>query len=226
MAHVHAARAVLPAMSGSVEKATCCSTASAAGLLTQIGSAPYSVTKHAAVALAEWLAVTYHDRGIGFRACARKAFAPICSPKRKAERQRFLLEDALEPEQVAEAVIAGLAKERFLILPHPKVGEYMRRKADDYDRWLRGCAACRRRSCHKQAALTPRPITIPGLHHQTLLLSGQLYFVKLRLDSAHRKHSRCCIGCAVPARAARKSDRGSGVSKLRKIRRRSLWTCA
>jgi NAD(P)-dependent dehydrogenase (short-subunit alcohol dehydrogenase family) len=137
MAHVYAARAVLPAMLARGD-GYLLQTASAAGLLTQIGSAPYAVTKHAAVALAEWLAVTYGDRGIRVSCLCPQGVRTSMLTEAQGGAGRFLLEGALEPEQVAEAVVEGLAAERFLILPHPEVGEYFRRKADDYDRWLRG----------------------------------------------------------------------------------------
>ena len=137
MAHVYAARAVIPAMlargSGYLLQ-----TASAAGLLTQVGSAPYAVTKHAAVALAEWLAVTYGDRGIKVSClCPQGVRTPMLDAAPGAIRE-LLGDQALTPEAVADAVIAGLADERFLILPHAEVGEYVRRKATDHDRWLRG----------------------------------------------------------------------------------------
>jgi len=137
MAHVYAARAVLPAM---LERGDgyLLQTASAAGLLTQIGSAPYAVTKHAAVAFAEWLAVTYGDRGIRVSCLCPQGVRTNMLIEAQAGAGRFLLEGALEPEQVAEAVVAGLDREHFLILPHTEVGEYFQRKADDYDRWLRG----------------------------------------------------------------------------------------
>jgi short-subunit dehydrogenase len=113
-------------------------TASAAGLLTQTGSAPYAVTKHAAVAFAEWIAVTYGDQGIKVSClCPQGVRTPMLEGASTAVRE--LLDDtALAPETVADAVIAGLADERFLILPHPEVAQYFRRKADDYDRWIRG----------------------------------------------------------------------------------------
>ncbi len=137
MAHVYGAR-VLPAMLARGE-GNLLQTASAAGLLTQIGSAPYAVTKHAAVAFAEWLAVTYGEiEAYGSRAFARQGVRTNMLAEDQSGVGRFLLEGALEPEQVADAVVAGLETERFLILPHPEVGEYLRRKADDYDRWLRG----------------------------------------------------------------------------------------
>jgi NAD(P)-dependent dehydrogenase (short-subunit alcohol dehydrogenase family) len=137
MAHVYAARAVLPGMLERGE-GYLLQTASAAGLLSQIGSAPYSVTKHAAVAFAEWLAITYRDRGIRVSCLCPQGVRTNMLAGVDSGTARFLLEGALEPEQVADAVVASLADERFLILPHPEVGDYFRRKADDYDRWLRG----------------------------------------------------------------------------------------
>ena len=137
MAHLYAARAVLPAMLQRGE-GYLLQTASAAGLLTQIGSAPYAVTKHAAVAFAEWLAVTYGDRGIKVSClCPQGVRTPML--EQASATIRGLLDDsAIEPDAVADAVIEGLAAERFLILPHAEVAEYVRRKAGDYDRWLRG----------------------------------------------------------------------------------------
>jgi NAD(P)-dependent dehydrogenase (short-subunit alcohol dehydrogenase family) len=137
MAHVYAARAVLPGMLARGE-GYLLQTASAAGLMTQIGSAPYAVTKHAAVSLAEWLSVTYGDRGIRVSCLCPQGVRTNMLAEAVEGPGRFLLDGALEPEQVAEVVVAGLAEERFLILPHPEVGEYLRRKADNYDRWLRG----------------------------------------------------------------------------------------
>jgi len=137
MAHVYAARAVLPGMLARGE-GYLLQTASAAGLMTQIGSAPYAVTKHAAVALAEWLSITYGDRGIRVSCLCPQGVRTNMLEDAQAGPGRFLLEGALEPEQVADAVIEGLAEERFLILPHPEVAEFMRRKATEYERWLRG----------------------------------------------------------------------------------------
>lgn len=143
MAHVYAVRAVLPDMldrgSGYLLH-----TASAAGLLTDMSSAPYSVTKHAVIALAEWLAIAYGDRGIkvsclcpqGVRTRMLEGDKPIVEMLRKT---------SVSTEEVAECVVAGLQKEQFLILPHPEVAEYFRRKADDYDRWLRGMRRLRER---------------------------------------------------------------------------------
>jgi NAD(P)-dependent dehydrogenase (short-subunit alcohol dehydrogenase family) len=137
MAHIYAARAVLPAMLAAGH-GYLLQTASAAGLLTQIGSAPYAVTKHAAVAFAEWLAITYGDQGIKVSClCPQGVRTPMLDGAPPTVRE-LLEESALDPDAVADAVIAGLADERFLILPHPEVAEYFRRKADDYDRWIRG----------------------------------------------------------------------------------------
>jgi NAD(P)-dependent dehydrogenase (short-subunit alcohol dehydrogenase family) len=137
MAHVFAARAVLPAMlargSGYLLQ-----TVSAAGLLTHPQSATYAVTKHASLALAEWLAMTYGDRGIGVSALCPQGVRTDMLQRASAGGRAFLLDSSLEPAQVAEEVVKGLADERFLILPHPEVAEYFRRKATDYDRWLRG----------------------------------------------------------------------------------------
>ena len=137
MAHIYAARAVLPAM---LERGRgyLLQTASAAGLLTQIGSAPYAVTKHAAVAFAEWLAVTYGDRGIAVSCLCPQGVRTPMLEQASAKIRGLLVDSALEPDTVADAVIEGLAAERFLILPHAEVAEYVRRKAADHDRWLRG----------------------------------------------------------------------------------------
>jgi NAD(P)-dependent dehydrogenase (short-subunit alcohol dehydrogenase family) len=137
MAHVYAARAVLPAMLARGE-GYLLQTVSAAGLLTQIGSATYAVSKHAALGFAEWLSVTYGDRGIKVSAICPQGVRTDMLSRGASAAPAILRESALEPEQVADAVIQGLADERFLILPHPEVAEYFRRKADDYDRWLRG----------------------------------------------------------------------------------------
>ena len=140
MAHVYAARAVLPGMLARGE-GYLLNTASAAGLMTNLGAAPYAVTKHAAVALAEWLAITHGDAGIKVSClCPQGVKTPMLLGGAEVgdEAAHMLLPGAIEPEDVAEAVVQGLADERFLILPHPEVAEYMRRKADDYDRWLSG----------------------------------------------------------------------------------------
>ncbi len=137
MAHVYAARAVLPGMvargSGYLLH-----TASAAGLLTLLSSAPYSVTKHAAVAFAEWLAIKYEPKGIKVSCLCPLGVRTNMLAGAGGGIGDVMREGAIEPEAVAEAVVAGLRDERFLILPHPEVAEYFRRKAGDYDRWLRG----------------------------------------------------------------------------------------
>jgi NAD(P)-dependent dehydrogenase (short-subunit alcohol dehydrogenase family) len=137
MAHVYAARAVLPGMLAR-GAGYLLQTASAAGLLTQIGSAPYSVTKHAAVALAEWLAITYGDAGIKVSCLCPQGVSTAMLRQASGGIADLLRETALTPEAVADYVVAGLAEERFLILPHPEVAEYFRRRASDHDRWLRG----------------------------------------------------------------------------------------
>ena len=133
-AHLYAARAVLPSMLERGE-GYLLQVVSAAGLLTQIGSAPYSVTKHAALSLAEWLAVTHGDEGIKVSCVCPQG---VRTQLLDQSDSRFLKEGALDPAHVADAVIKGLAEEKFLILPHPEVAEYVRRKAADHDRWIRG----------------------------------------------------------------------------------------
>jgi NAD(P)-dependent dehydrogenase (short-subunit alcohol dehydrogenase family) len=137
MSHIYAARAVLPDMLMRGE-GYLLHTASAAGLLAQIGGAPYSVTKHAAVAFAEWLSITHGDSGIKVSCLCPQGVRTNMLLGPEGDRVTFLLAGAIEAEDVAESVISGLAAERFLILPHPEVAEYFRRKADDYDRWLAG----------------------------------------------------------------------------------------
>jgi NAD(P)-dependent dehydrogenase (short-subunit alcohol dehydrogenase family) len=140
-AHVYAARAVLPSM---LERGSgyLLNTCSAAGLLTQPGDAPYAVTKHAAVAFAEWLALTYGDQGIKVSAlCPQGVNTPLLTGGMEeglAGKAVAAAGKILEPEEVADAVIAGLEAEKLLILPHPEVAEFVRRKAGDPDRWLSG----------------------------------------------------------------------------------------
>jgi NAD(P)-dependent dehydrogenase (short-subunit alcohol dehydrogenase family) len=140
VAHIHAARAVLPGMlargSGYLLQ-----TASAAGLLTAIGDAPYAVTKHAAVALAEWLSITYGDRGIKVSAlCPQGVRTPMLTAGLEeghlGARVTAASGPVLAPEDVAAAVVEGLAAERFLILPHPEVVRYAANKVRDPDGWL------------------------------------------------------------------------------------------
>jgi NAD(P)-dependent dehydrogenase (short-subunit alcohol dehydrogenase family) len=138
MAHVYAARALLPAMLARGE-GYLCSTASAAGLLIDVGGHAYSVTKHAAVGFAEWLSVAYGDRGIRVSClCPQGVNTPMLAAAASAFGAAHLTVGAIEPAEVAEAVVRGIADETFLILPHPEVREFMQRKAGDPDRWLRG----------------------------------------------------------------------------------------
>ncbi|MGO9833858.1 MAG: SDR family oxidoreductase [Polyangiaceae bacterium] len=135
MAHVYAARAVVPAMLARGE-GYFLSTVSAAGLLSQVGSAPYAVTKHAALAFSEWLSITYGDRGLRVSCLCPQGVrtAMLGDP----DTPSFLHDGALEPEAVAEVAVKGVREERFLLLPHPEVATYFGRKASDYERWLRG----------------------------------------------------------------------------------------
>jgi NAD(P)-dependent dehydrogenase (short-subunit alcohol dehydrogenase family) len=144
-AHIVAARLLVP---GWLERGAGCFvvTASAAGVLTQIGVAPYAVSKHAAVAFAEWLSVTYGDRGVrvsclcpmGVRTAMTQVPDDAPEDLRLAAGVVAAAGEMLEPEQVADVVVEGLRAERFLILPHPEVLTFFQRKADDYDRWLAG----------------------------------------------------------------------------------------
>jgi NAD(P)-dependent dehydrogenase (short-subunit alcohol dehydrogenase family) len=133
MSHVHAARALLPRwLDASAGRLVV--TASAAGLLTLLGQAPYAVSKHAAVAFAEWLRVTYGHRGVTVQAlCPQGVLTPMLGTD-----DPLLSPGAVTPERVADCVLAALAGDSFLILPHPEVAEYYRRRADDPDRWLAG----------------------------------------------------------------------------------------
>jgi NAD(P)-dependent dehydrogenase (short-subunit alcohol dehydrogenase family) len=135
-AHIYAARVLIPRMT---ERGGgyLLQTASAAGLLTQIGSAPYSVTKHAALAFAEWLAITHGEAGIKVSVLAPQAVNTAMTAGVQNGGVAGV-DGMLEPAVVADAVMRGLASESFLILPHPTVLEYFRRKASDYDRWIRG----------------------------------------------------------------------------------------
>ena len=139
LSHVYAARALVPVMldqGGGYILVT----ASAAGLLTMLGNAPYAVTKHAAVAFAEWLAITYGDQGLRVSCLCPQLVRTemLAAALPAAEEQGIAHLRVLEPEEVAEAVVDGLREERFLILPHPEVTDYFQHKAGDYDRWLAG----------------------------------------------------------------------------------------
>lgn len=143
LAHLYAARAVVPRM---IEQGGgyLLNTASAAGLLTQIGSMAYAVTKHAAVSLAEWIAVTYGRKGIKVSVLCPQAVETNIGPN-SPDADKLVGgpgvasgDGVLSSEDVAEVVMQALAEERFHVLPHPEVAEYARRKASDVDRWLEG----------------------------------------------------------------------------------------
>jgi NAD(P)-dependent dehydrogenase (short-subunit alcohol dehydrogenase family) len=147
LSHVYAVRAVLPSMLDRGE-GYLLHTASAAGLLTQLGDLPYSVTKHAVVGLAEWLSITYGDAGIRVSClCPQGVNTAMLGRVDTGSAGGGVLaaEGLLEPEEVADAVVEALRDEQFLVLPHPEVLEYFRRKANDYDRWLRGMRRLRAR---------------------------------------------------------------------------------
>src|SRR4029077_10317765 len=137
MSHVYMARHVLP---GTVARRDgyIVGTVSAAGLLNHLFAAPYGATKAAALSLFEWLAIAHGDAGIRVSCLCPQGVKTEMLAAEKRLGLDFLTDTALEPEAVAEIVLEGIRDERFLILPHPEVADYFRRKADDYDRWLRG----------------------------------------------------------------------------------------
>lgn len=134
MSHVYAARHALPKM---IERGEgyFLITASAAGLLSQIGSASYSVSKHAALSLAEWLLITHGEQGVGV-----SALCPQAVESKMTEQGGGVagLDGMLTADVVAEEVVQAIAEERFLVLPHPEVEQYFQKKANDYPRWIRG----------------------------------------------------------------------------------------
>lgn len=142
LGHVYAARAVVPDMlargSGYLLQ-----TASAAGLVSQLATVTYAVTKRAVISFAEWLSIAFHDRGIRV-----SCLCPLGVSTEMVDGDdnfsRFLQMTAVSPEQVAEDVVAGLESEQFLILPHPEVGQQLQRKGEDYERWLRDMRRLRR----------------------------------------------------------------------------------
>ncbi|OEJ96910.1 SDR family oxidoreductase [Streptomyces thermolilacinus] len=137
MAHVRAARALLP---GWLDRGSgrFVSTVSAAGLLTMIGAAPYSVSKHGAYAFAEWLSLTYRHRGIKVHAICPQGVRTDMLSAAGTAGELVLAPTAIEPDDVAEALFAGMAEDRFLILPHPEVADYYQVRAADPERWLGG----------------------------------------------------------------------------------------
>ncbi|MER8085565.1 SDR family oxidoreductase [Streptomyces sp. NPDC058316] len=135
MAHVRAARALLPHW---LERGSgrFVSTASAAGLLTMIGAAPYSVTKHGAVAFAEWLSLTYRHRGVKVHAICPQGVRTDMLTAAGSAGEIVLVPGAIEPEAVADALFDAMAEDRFLVLPHPEVAGYYRARTKDTDHWL------------------------------------------------------------------------------------------
>jgi NAD(P)-dependent dehydrogenase (short-subunit alcohol dehydrogenase family) len=140
--HLAAARAVIPGMIGR-GGGYLLNTASAAGLLTQMDSGPYAVSKHAAVAFAEWVLINYADQGIGVSVLCPQAvrtniLGPDAMKKGSSNTRQAAADGILEPADVADDCLAAIREERFLVLPHPEVATYFQRKANDYDRWLQG----------------------------------------------------------------------------------------
>jgi len=142
MAHVYAARAVLPGM---IERRAgwLLNTVSAAGLLSQIGAAVYGTTKHAAIGFAESLAIAHKDHGIGVSVlCPQGVATPMVTGRSFSGAD---VDGVITPEEVAAAALEGLRVGKFLILPHPEVAGYMKLKAENYERWIGGMAKLRRR---------------------------------------------------------------------------------
>jgi NAD(P)-dependent dehydrogenase (short-subunit alcohol dehydrogenase family) len=137
MAHVRAAHALLPEW---LERGSgrFVSTVSAAGLLTMIGAAPYAVTKHGALAFAEYLSLTYRHRGVKVHAICPQGVRTDMLAATGSAGDLVLKPTAVEPEDVAEALFRGIEEDRFLILPHPEVAEYYQARAATPDRWLAG----------------------------------------------------------------------------------------
>lgn len=135
LSHLYLSRAVFPSM---IERGAgyFLITASAAGLLTHPTAAPYVVSKHAAVAFAEWLSIAYHKRGIKVSCLCPQGVKTALIASADGMPENFLMAEAITAEACAEAVVKGLESEKFLILPHPEVADYIRNKAENYDRWL------------------------------------------------------------------------------------------
>jgi NAD(P)-dependent dehydrogenase (short-subunit alcohol dehydrogenase family) len=135
LSHLYLARAVFPAML-SRGAGYFLLTVSAAGLLTHFDAAPYAVSKHAALAFAEYLAISYAEAGIRISCLCPQGVKTAMIAAPAGEPENFLMAEAITPEACADAVIKGLETEKFLILPHPEVAEYIVNKAENYDRWL------------------------------------------------------------------------------------------
>src|SRR6201996_4450443 len=144
LAHVRAARLLLPGWLAR-GTGTFVVTASAGGLLTMLGAAPYSVTKHAAVGFAEWLAATYAHRGLTVHCICPQGVRTQMLAGSGRPGEIVLANAAIEPEQVADALAAAMAVGRFLVLPHPEVRDYYVHRATDTDRWLRGMSRLQQR---------------------------------------------------------------------------------
>ena len=153
MPHVYAARHLVPRMIAR-GGGYLLNTASAAGLLNQIGGAAYGVTKHAAVGFGEWVAITHGHEGIKVSLLCPQAVRTAMTENEGSATAAASGDGMMEPEELAEVVVEGLRDERFLILPHPEVLTYMQRKAGDYDRWIGGMNRLAQRL---MAALSPQP---------------------------------------------------------------------
>ena len=155
MAHVYAARAVLPSM---IERGEgyLLNVASAAGLLSQIGDAAYSTTKHAAIGFAESLSITHRDDGIRVSVlCPQYVATPMLGYDNDSSSD---VDGVITAEQLADTVIEGIDDERFLILPHPQVADYIIHKAGDYDRWLGGMRKLRRKIIEKAGSTSAKEV--------------------------------------------------------------------
>jgi len=142
MSHLYAARAVLPSMIARGE-GYLLNTASAAGLLAAITSGPYTVTKAAAVKLAEFLSITHGDDGIKVSVLCPQGVNTAMAPRSLGDGQT---DGIIEADELAAVVVEAIRDERFHVLPHPEVGDYIKRKADDPDRWLKGMRRLRARA--------------------------------------------------------------------------------
>jgi len=143
LSHLYLSRAVFPSMTERGEGYFLI-TASAAGLLTHPTAAPYVVSKHAAVAFAEWLSIAYHEKGIKVFCLCPQGVKTQLIASAEGEAENFLMAEAITAEECADAVIKGLESERFLILPHAEVARYIVNKAENYDRWLHSLRKIRR----------------------------------------------------------------------------------
>ena len=135
LSHLYLSRACFPSM---IERGAGCFliTASAAGLLTHPTAAPYAVSKHAAVAFAEWLSIVYDEKGIKISCLCPQGVKTDLIRSAEGEPENFLMAEAITAEECADVVVKGLESEKFLILPHAEVAQYIVNKAENYDRWL------------------------------------------------------------------------------------------